>query len=62
MNERLTKLMQEAGYAAPEIAGRAHKLSELILQDIIELCEQGNATQTTSNGIVILLKERYGVK
>jgi len=54
--------MQEAGYAAPEIAGRAHKLSELILQDIIELCEQGNATQTTSNGIVILLKERYGVK
>jgi len=62
MNERLTKLMQEAGYAAPEIAGRAHKLSELILQDIIELCEQGNATQTTSNGIAILLKERYGVK
>jgi len=54
--------MQEAGYAAPEIAGRAHKLSELILQDIIELCEQGNATQTTSNGIAILLKERYGVK
>ena len=31
MNERLRELMLEAGYAAPEIAGRAKKLSELIV-------------------------------
>ena len=31
MNERLRELMLEAGYATPEIAGRAKKLSELII-------------------------------
>jgi hypothetical protein len=31
MNERLRELMLEAGYAAPEIAERAKKLSELIV-------------------------------
>jgi hypothetical protein len=33
MNERLKQLMQEAGYAAPEIAGRANKLAELIVRE-----------------------------
>ena len=27
--------MQQAGYAAPEIAGRANKLAELIIEDCI---------------------------
>ena len=35
MNQRLKELMLEAGYAAPEIAGRANKLAELIVQDCI---------------------------
>lgn len=34
MNQRLRELMLEAGYAAPEIAGRAIKLTELIKQAI----------------------------
>ena len=33
MNERLRELMLEAGYAAPELAGRANKLAELIVRE-----------------------------
>ena len=35
MNERLKELMLEAGYAAPEIAGRARRLADLIIKDCI---------------------------
>jgi hypothetical protein len=35
MNERLKELMLEAGYAAPEIAGRAKRLADLIIKDCI---------------------------
>lgn len=33
MNQRLRELMLEAGYAAPELAARAGKLAELIVED-----------------------------
>ena len=33
MNERIKVLMLEAGYAAPEIAGRGQKLAELIVRE-----------------------------
>lgn len=33
MNEKLRELMLEAGYAAPELASRAHKLVDLIIQN-----------------------------
>lgn len=36
MNEQIKALMLEAGYAAPEIAGRAHKLVDLLLADILD--------------------------
>jgi hypothetical protein len=39
LNERLKQLMLEAGYAAPELAGRAKKLSELIVQECVQVCE-----------------------
>ena len=35
MNERIKQLMTEAGYAAPELAGRAQVLAELIIQEFI---------------------------
>lgn len=35
MNEKIKELMLEAGYAAPEIAGRAHVLAELIVAECI---------------------------
>lgn len=36
MNERLKELMLEAGYAAPELAGRGQKLAELIVAECTE--------------------------
>jgi len=35
VNERMKELMLEAGYAAPELAGRAKKLNELIIKECI---------------------------
>lgn len=37
MNDRLKELMLEAGYAAPEIAGRANVLAELIVKECIAI-------------------------
>lgn len=39
MNERLKQLMEEAGYAAPELAGRAKMLAELLLRDVIDIAD-----------------------
>jgi hypothetical protein len=36
MNDRIKQLMLEAGYAAPEIAGRANKFAELILANLAD--------------------------
>ena len=37
MNERVKELMLEAGFAAPELAGRANLLAELIARDICRI-------------------------
>ena len=36
MNERILNLMKQADYAAPELAGRAQKLGDLIVKDCIQ--------------------------
>ena len=36
MNERLKELMIQADYPAPELALRAHRLTELIVQECID--------------------------
>ena len=36
MNERLKELMLQAGYAAPELAGRAHVLAELLVASVLD--------------------------
>ena len=36
MNERIKELMKQADYPAPELALRAHKLAELIIQECAE--------------------------
>jgi hypothetical protein len=38
MNERIKELMIKAGYAAPEMAGRANKLAELLVRECAEIC------------------------
>lgn len=37
MNDRIKQLMLEAGFAAPELAGRANLLVELIARDICKI-------------------------
>ena len=36
MNTHLRELMLEAGFAVPELAGRANKLAELIVRECVE--------------------------
>lgn len=61
MDKKLRELMLEAGYAAPELAGRANKLSELVIEEMYDFImeEVGN-----NNGIPDLgkIKEHFGVK
>ena len=37
MNEKIKELMLKAGFAAPELAGRANLLAELIARDICKI-------------------------
>jgi len=37
MNERIRELLIEAGFVAPELAGRAHKLVDLIVKECLEI-------------------------
>lgn len=39
MNEHVRQLMLEAGYAAPEIAGRANRLVELLVEHCAQRAE-----------------------
>lgn len=57
MNERIKQLMIEAGYAAPEMAGRAQKFADLLLFECIKLAIFEGDT-TTGRAI----KEHFGVK
>ena len=55
--------MLEAGYAAPELAGRGHKLVELIVQDVLgcyTAIDNGNKVEGTDDFINAVIK-RYGV-
>ena len=53
MNERLNQLMQEAGYAAPEIASRATKLAELIVQECINIAYEYDKPKLSGPGLAI---------
>jgi hypothetical protein len=50
MNQRLRTLMIEAGYAAPELALRAHRLAELIIEDCAKLAEYQGYNQAFGQG------------
>jgi hypothetical protein len=60
MNERLRELMLEAGYAAPELAGRALKLSELIIKE----CANFATTEYDKRGAIdgVDLLKHFGVE
>lgn len=57
MNERLKELMFEAGYAAPELAGRANLLAELIVRECAKVAADHDALDIYEE-----IREHFGVK
>jgi len=56
MNDRIKELMQQADYPAPEMAGRAQKLVELLVKDFYAICDQAwqaNEANRTTEGLSI---------
>lgn len=60
MNEKIRELMIEAGYAAPELAGRAQTLVELIVNE----CANVAGCNGHVSGFLLgnLIKEHFGVE
>jgi hypothetical protein len=61
MNDRLKQLMLEAGYAAPELAGRANKLAELIIKECGVALHPMLRDQISRGQGVDLIKKHFGV-
>jgi hypothetical protein len=61
---KIHELMLEAGYAAPEIAGRANKLAELIVAEACQVLSnwKGEPFPFDEDLAVSLIKEHFGVK
>ena len=57
MNERLKQLMIEVGYAAPELADRAQRLSELILFECVKIAVFKGHTDLAQ-----AIREHFGVE
>jgi hypothetical protein len=57
MNERIRELMLEAGYAAPEIAGRANKFAELIVRECAAIADRAEPYKSTD-----LILKHFGVE
>lgn len=66
MNENIRKLMLEAGYAAPDLAGRAIKLSELLIKECIAIVDAQrdprNLNYSPSKRTSDDIKMHFGVK
>lgn len=64
MNPRLRELMIQAGYAAPELAGRANTLVELLIAETCGVLEnwKGEPFPFDEDLAVSLIKEHFGVK
>ena len=60
MNERI-KLLAEQVYGT-QATEQEIKFAELIVQECVQICEQGTATQTTSSGAASMIKQHFGVE
>jgi hypothetical protein len=49
MNEKIKELMLQAGYAAPEIAGRAHVLADLLIKECAQIALKSGNVNNKSN-------------
>jgi hypothetical protein len=64
MNEKIKELaLQAGGSFYPDVNSKQlERFAELILKECIDICNQGTATQTTSSGAAILIKQRFEIK
>jgi len=62
MNTRLKELMLEAGYAAPELAGRANKLAELIVKECANTASDFIYDWDGDRGIKRVILKEFGVE
>ena len=67
MNKRIKQLMIQADYPAPELASRAHRLAELIVQECIdalwtEECYISDLAVEDYNRNCRKIKQHFGVK
>jgi len=62
MNDKLKQLMLEAGYAAPELAGRANVLAELIVKECAErIAHNQHINWLTAANAAKDLKHHFGI-
>ena len=61
MNENLRKLMLAAGYAAPELAGRAQQLAELLVQECCNIADEVERADMDSY-VSKYIRAHFGVK
>ena len=62
MNKRLNELMLEAGYAAPELAGRGQKLAELIIEECADLFTRTHTDEEYQRRIDKTIRKHFGVE
>jgi hypothetical protein len=62
MNERIKELMRQADYPAPELALRAHKLSELLIKDCTKIVEQYSMMKVEPVMLASIIRKTYGVE
>ena len=60
VNQKLRELMIEAGYAAPEMAGRARKLADLLIRETAHIVETRDPRFEPIDHIYIL--KYFGVR
>jgi hypothetical protein len=69
MNNRIAELEKQCWSHRVEgalVDGQLHfdtkKFAELIVQECVQICEQGTTTQTTSSGAASMIKQHFGVE
>jgi len=56
MNPRIRELMVQAGYASPELAGRAHNLAELLVKECVGIASNYDKPKLSGPGLAIASK------
>jgi len=66
MNEQIKQLWEEAAKTTQsdsweEQTKFMERFAELIVQECVQVCEQGTATQTTSSGAASMIKQHFEI-